>query len=122
VNLELRYGPHLVGVIEGVVWSDNTGYGLFRPAAGDDPAVRRVREYIAFSEEWHDRLRAGRPHHADEFGAHREVYESGLWHTVASDGTAAGVAGPVFVAGEVTWGSARGAEPVVPADRGLDNG
>jgi hypothetical protein len=99
VNLELRYGPHLVGVIEGAVWSDDTGYGVFCPTRSPDPATRRVREYIAFSEDWHERLRVDRPHDAREFDAYRDIYDSGLWRTVAPDGGTAKIAGPVFLAG-----------------------
>jgi len=108
MKLQLRYGPLLVGEIEGAFWSDNTGYGVFRlaPGGGDDPALDRVREYIAFSEEWHLRLQADQPHSASEWDAFRDVYSSELWHTVASDGTISRIEGPVFVQGEVTWGPA----------------
>lgn len=102
--LELHYGPHRIGTVEGAVWSDGTGYGVFRPSAAGDVGLERVRRYIAFSEEWHERLRADRPHDADEFRAFADVHESPLWHAVHPDGTSERVSGPVFVAGEVTWG------------------
>lgn len=104
MNLELYFGPDWVGVIGEAFWSDNTGFGMFRPNAADTPATRRVREYIAFSEEWHERLRAGQPYSADEFDAYRDIHESELWRTVAPDGTTVRITGPIFVQGEVTWG------------------
>ncbi len=108
MNLQLRYGALLVGEIEQPCWSDNTGYGVFRSARGqhDNPMLRRIRDYIVFSEEWHDRLKSERPHSASEWDAFRDVYGSDLWHTVAPDGTVTRIGGPVFVQGEVTWGPA----------------
>ena len=103
MNLELHYGPQLVGVIESPIWSDNTGYGLFRPATRDDSSIRRVWEFIAFSGDWHERLRAGRSRDAAEFNAFCDIHESTLWHTVAPDGSVARISSPVFVQGEVTW-------------------
>lgn len=103
MTLRLRYGPHLIGTVEDAVWSDGTGYGVFRPAADGGASPERVRRYVAFSEEWHERLRAGRPHDAAEFTAFADVHESPLWHAVHPDGTRERVGGPVFVAGEVTW-------------------
>jgi hypothetical protein len=105
-NLELFYGPNLVGMIEGALWSDGTGYGIFRPSGADEPATRRVREYIDFSEDWHVRLRSGQPHNKTEFDAFRDIHESELWRAVGEDGKAEPIFGPVFVDGEVTWGPA----------------
>jgi hypothetical protein len=111
MNLELRFGPHAVGVIEGAFWSDGTGYGVFRPAGhpADDPTVRRVREYVAFSEEWHERLKAEAGYSRAEWDAFRDVNSSDLWHVVAPDGTVVRIRGPVFIRGEVTWAS----DPVI---------
>jgi hypothetical protein len=105
MNLQLRYGPLLVGEIEEAFWSDNTGYGVFRPTspASDDPIVRRVREYIVFSEDWHRRLLAEAEYSASEWDAFRDVYDSEVWHTVAPDGAVSRIGGPVFVDGELTW-------------------
>jgi hypothetical protein len=108
MNLQLRHGPLLIGEIEGAFWSDGTGYGVFRPthAAKDDPALRRVGEYIAFSEDWHARLRAEQPYSTAEWDAFGDIYGSTLWNTIAPDGTISRIEGPVFVQGEVTWGPA----------------
>ncbi len=104
-TLLLRFGPHVVGEIEGAFWSDNTGYGVFRPALGNsnDPTLQRLREYIAFSEEWHARLMGEQPHSASEWDEFRDVYDSGLWNTVGPEGVVSHIGGPVFVEGEVTW-------------------
>jgi hypothetical protein len=104
-TLLLRFGTCIVGEIEDAFWSDDTGYGVFRLAAGNnsDPTLQRLREYIAFSEEWHARLRAEQPHSASEWDQFRDVYESGLWNTVGPDGAVNRIGGPVFVEGEVTW-------------------
>jgi hypothetical protein len=104
-TLLLCFGPHVVGQIEQPFYSDNTGHGLFRPALGNsgDPTVRRLCEYIAFSEDWHARLKTEQPYSAAEWDEFRDVYDSGLWKTVTPDGTVCHISGPVFVEGEVTW-------------------
>jgi hypothetical protein len=109
MDLELRYGSHLVGVIEGVFWSDGTGYGVFRPSGEPTatPAIRRVREYIAFSEAWHERLRAESGYTRAEWDSFLDVYNSDLWQVVSLDGTRCPISGPVFIQGEVTWGGTR---------------
>jgi hypothetical protein len=106
-------------MIEGAFWSDNTGYGVFRLADASDPATRRMREFIAFSEEWHERLRAEQPHDPAEFDAFRDIYESEAWHSIAPDGTTVRVCGPVFVQGEVTWGPAPSDETNPGSDRDI---
>jgi hypothetical protein len=113
MDLELRFGSHVVGVIEGAFWSDGTGYGMFRPPGEttDASALRRVREYIAFSEDWHERLGAESGYDRAEWDAFRDVYASELWHTVSPDGTSCRISGPVFIRGEVTWG---GDQPPAP--------
>jgi hypothetical protein len=106
VDLRLLFGLHVIGIIEGAFWSDNTGFGVFRlsDVQSDSPSVERVRRYIAFSEDWHRRLEAESNYSNAEWEAFRDVYESEQWHTVASDGTMDRISGPVFVCGEVTWG------------------
>jgi hypothetical protein len=106
MNLQLHFGPVLVGEIEDPFRSDATGHGVFRPLLqGNDSAVARLWEYIAFSEEWHARVKEEQPHNVAEWDAFRDVFESDLWHTVALDGTVNRIGGPVFVEGEVTWRS-----------------
>jgi len=108
MDLKLRFSSLLVGEIKDAFCSEDTWYGIFHQAADASPdsTLQRLREYIAFSEEWHTRLKAEQPHTAEEWDAFRDVYESPLWHTVADDGTINPICGPVFVAGEITWRAA----------------
>src|SRR5262245_25895225 len=105
MNLQLRYGSLLVGEIEDAFWSEGTGYGVFRLASGvaNDPALRRVREFIAFCEEWHSRLDAEPPPDAAEFDAFRDVWDSGTWNTVSPDGAVCPIGEPVILEDSVTW-------------------
>ncbi|WP_439632145.1 hypothetical protein [Gemmata sp.] len=100
MDLQLHFGTDVVGIAEGAVYSDRTWYAVFRPAP-DMP--QRVRKYVAFCEEWHERLRAERPHSADEFEAWADVYASPGWRAGSADGRVRVVEGPVFIKGEVTW-------------------
>ena len=107
-SLELRFGPHLLGVIEGAFWSDNTGYGVFSPVKTEaeihDPMLAQIWEYVSFSEGWHTRLKMGRPHDGKEWRAYDEFIQSKQWHTITADGMVEHIECPVFVEGEVTWG------------------
>jgi hypothetical protein len=105
MNLKLQFGAVFVGEIEGAFWSDDTGYGVFHPASdtGDGPVLRRIRDYIAFSEEWHRRLAAEQAPDSTEWNAFRDVYDSPLWHTATPAGVITRIEGPVFIEGEVTW-------------------
>lgn len=105
-ELELRYGPDIVGTVQGVFYSDSTWYGVFRLAID---APQDIRDFVAFSEEWHDRLKAGMPHSAGEFDAYREVYASPLWHVRGPDGIDHPVSMPAFIEGEITWREAQDA-------------
>src|SRR5262249_22021400 len=104
MSLQLRFGEVIVGEILDPFVSDNTGFGVFRPSPpATGAADRRVREFIAFSEDWHARLKAGADPDASEFDAFRDVWASELWYTMSPDGTVLRIDGPVFMEGEVTW-------------------
>jgi hypothetical protein len=105
VDLKLFLGPHYIGLIEGAFWSDDTGYGVFRPSAeqNSSPAAARVRQFVAFSEDWHRRLTAGADYRSDEWDAFADVHGSGLWRTVAANGTVSPIRCPVFADGGVSW-------------------
>jgi hypothetical protein len=113
LDLELRFGPDVVGTAEGAFCSDFTWYAVFRPAPGMPP---RVREYIAFCEEWHERLRSGWAHSAAEFDAYSDIHASGLWQAWGPGGRVRPVEGPVFVEGEVTWRVQPDADPGAAPD------
>ena len=94
MDLQLRFRTDVVGTAEGAFCSDRTWYAVFRPAPDMPP---RVRGYIAFCEEWHERLRAERPCSADEFDPWADIYASPEWRAVSQDGRVRVVEGPVFV-------------------------
>lgn len=112
MNLQLQLGPDVVGVAEGAFCSDLTWYAVFRPAP-DMPA--RVREFVAFCKEWHERLRTERPCDASEFDPWIDIYTSPEWRAVSPDGRSRRLNGPVFVEGEVTWREEPDAERPSPA-------
>jgi hypothetical protein len=104
--MELRYGQIPVGTITGEVLSDDTWYGRFDGAVdpGSSPVHQRLHDFIAFSIEWHERLRSDLSAEATEFDRFGEVIFSGVWQTVASDGSVSLIAdAPVSVQDEVTW-------------------
>ncbi|WP_088253453.1 hypothetical protein [Fimbriiglobus ruber] len=107
-QLILRFGSDEVGIAAGAFCSERTWHGLFRPTSG---MPVRVREYIAFCEEWHDRLHAERPCSADEFKPWADIQASSEWRACGPGGRVRSVEGPVFIQGGVTWGVPPDAEP-----------
>jgi hypothetical protein len=104
--MELRYGQIPIGTIIDEFLSDGTWFGRFHEAVVPDasPLHQRLHDYIAFSVEWHERLRSDLPAEATEFDQFGEMISSGAWQTLASDGSVALIAeAPVFVQDEVTW-------------------
>jgi len=118
MELQLHFGTHRVGALSRVYDSDFNWYGTFQPAAEMPP---RLRDFIAFCKEWHQRLDAGRPHNAAEFDAWRDIHGSGEWQTVASDGTVKWITGPVFWPdGTIVWREAKKGVPDPAADQPSD--
>jgi len=103
MNLHLFYGEMLVGDINNAFFSDHTGYGVFRSKLSQSPATQRLCDYITLCENWHSRLKEGRPHDAIEFDAYRDVYDSDQWKTISDDGEVARISQPTFVRGDITW-------------------
>ena len=104
--MELRYGQIPVGNITGEFLSDGTCFGRFHEAVdpGASPVHQRLHDYIAFSVEWHERLRSDLPAEATEFDQFGEMISSGLWQTIASNGSVSLIVdAPVFVQDEVSW-------------------
>jgi hypothetical protein len=79
----LSCGQLVVGRIKDPFCSDETWYGKFECLleAGDDPLGRRALDFIAFCEEWHERLYRKAPLAGDagEFDRYSDVIRSGLW-------------------------------------------
>ena len=104
----LRYADVPVGVIQGVFESDNTHYGTIELTLGEQTALQaRIREFIAFSIEWHGRLERNQesPPAPEEFDRFNDLISAGQWRVRRSDGTEHKVwQAPVFLAdGEITW-------------------
>jgi hypothetical protein len=104
MNLELYYGSSHIGQIEDAFWSDDTGFGVFRPSLiGEAATIERIRAFIAFSEEWHEKLKTGNPQDASEFDSFSDIHSSDQWHTISPDGSVTHINAPAFIQGEVTW-------------------
>lgn len=104
--MEFRYGQIHIGIITDEFLSDGTWFGRFLKAAVPDPSPlhKRLDDYIAFSVEWHERLRSDLPADATEFDEFGEIISSGEWQTLALGGGVAWIAeAPIFIQEEVTW-------------------
>jgi hypothetical protein len=104
--IELRYGQIHIGTITDEFLSDGTWFGRFQEAAVPDPSPlhERLHDYIAFSVEWHERLRSDLPADATEFDLFGEIISSGEWQMLALGcGVARLAEAPVFIQEEVTW-------------------
>jgi hypothetical protein len=106
VASKLYYDSVLVGEIADPFEHQGTWFGNFTsqlPAAGTE-TQRRLTDFIAFCERWHQRLKAGDDPDASEFDAFGEVVRSDLWAVVDERGERVPVdEWPVFVEGEVSW-------------------
>lgn len=104
--MELRYGQIHIGTITEEFLSDGTWFGRFQEAVVLDPSPlhKRLHEYIAFSVEWHERLRSGLSAGATEFDEFGEIISSGDWQTIGLGGSVARLPeAPVFIQEELTW-------------------
>src|SRR5579884_2237526 len=100
VDLELYFGHHLVGTVSKVFYSDLNWYGTLRLAA---EVAQRLREFIAFSEDWLARADTGCPDEA-EFAPWHDIYNSEDWQTLAPDGALCRITCPAFgVGGQLVW-------------------
>ncbi len=105
-NAELWSGGLLVGRVKGVIESDATWHGVLERtvAAGQGAAAARVVEFIAFSEEWNERVRRGEDPDPGEFGRFADLVESTTWRVGGLGAVRRISKAPVFFAGdEVTW-------------------
>jgi hypothetical protein len=108
-NIDLYFGPHLIGAVSEASYSDFNWYGRLHPAEGIPP---RIRDFIALCQDWHARLDAGQPHDADEFNPWEDVHGSVEWRTVAPGVAVQRIRAPVFWPnGWICWRVAKDAEP-----------
>ena len=106
LNLRLWFGDVLVAELTNVMPHQGTWFALYRQVVDPDqgPEARRLCEYIAFCEEWHQRLKHGENPNAAEFDRFADVIYSGSWRVPCPDGTELTMThGPGFVDGAAMW-------------------
>jgi hypothetical protein len=105
VASKLCYDSVLVGEIADPFEHQGTWFGNFTsrlPADGNE-TQRRLADFIAFCERWHQRLKAGDDPDAGEFDAFGLVRPD-LWEVVDEGGDRVAIdQWPLFVEGEVSW-------------------
>ena len=104
--VQLYYGSVVVGEIASPFEHQGTWFGNLTPrlSVGGSEIELALAEFIAFSERWHERLKAGDNPDAAEFDAFGQLVRSDLWAIVDERGTRRRLdTCPVFVDGEVTW-------------------
>jgi hypothetical protein len=106
LNLQLWYGDVLVADLLNVIPHQGTRFALYRQVVTPEqgPLQRRLCDFIAFCEEWHQRLKRGENPSAAEFDQFADVLQSGSWRAPCPDGTELTMAeAPTFVEGEASW-------------------
>jgi hypothetical protein len=106
VNLQIWFGSILVADLLNVIVHQGTWFALYRQIVTPEQGKqeRRLCDYIAFCEEWHQRLKRGKDPDAAEFDRFEDVLKSGLWHVPCPDGSELTMTeGPLFVEGEASW-------------------
>src|SRR5262245_46104409 len=108
-NVDLFYGDIAIGHIRDVFFSDETWYGVFEKAQHSDenPLIRRIFDFISFSEDWNERTERdpNNPPDATEFDRYSDLLTSGSWLTRSAGGDVWHIIeAPMFSrGGEVTW-------------------
>jgi hypothetical protein len=86
----LSFGELIVGQIKDPFCSDDTWHGTLecQLQAGDGPHARRVLDFIAFCEDWNERVERDEPTAGNpaEFDAFSDVVDSGLWEVRTETG------------------------------------
>jgi hypothetical protein len=107
MDLQLYYGPILVGEVSDVFDHQGTWFGTLRPAlsADRDPTERRICEFITFCEDFYARCREDRDADASEYDRFSDLFTPGSWRVQAPDGTASEIRdAPNFIGGgEISW-------------------
>ena len=116
--LQLRRGSSVLGSIAHSYFSDRTWYGTFHEGAvSNEPSLfedrevildatshQRLRDFIAFSRDWHVRLAGDGNLDASEFDQFEDVVKSRFWQIIFPGGRRLELDGaPVFFDNEITW-------------------
>jgi hypothetical protein len=107
LDLQLFCGKVLVGSLLDVFVHQGTWFAKkFRHARPRrvDKNVRRIREYIAFSNDWHDRLANDQDPDPSEYQERfKDLMKSGLWRIRPKGGEEIPVEIPGFIGEEISW-------------------
>lgn len=106
LNLQLWFGDILVADLLDVTTHQGTWFAVYHqilvPEQG--PQQRRLCDFIAFCEEWHQRLKRGQNPDARQFDPYTDVIKTSTWRVSCPDGTELTMSGaPLFVEGEASW-------------------
>ena len=106
LNLQLWFGDILVADLLDVGPHQGTWFALYRQVVspGQGQQQRRICDFIAFCEGWHQRLERGEDPDAAEFDRFEDVIRSKSWRVPCPDGSELTTAeGPAFFDGQVSW-------------------
>ena len=107
LDLQLLCGKVLVGDLFGVFVHQGTWFAReFCPATHKkvDKHLRRIREYIAFRNDWHDRLANDKdPDPSEYHELFKDLMEPGLWRIRSKGGEEIPVEIPGFIGEEISW-------------------
>jgi hypothetical protein len=106
LNLQLWFGDVLVADLLDVIPHQGTWFAHYRQVVvpGQGPLQRRLCDFMAFCEAWHQRLLRGESPDAAEFDQFADVIKTGSWRVPCPGGTELTMTeGPIFVEGEVSW-------------------
>jgi hypothetical protein len=106
LDLTLFCGQVLVGDLLNVIVHQGTWFALeFRQAVRKEVGrrERRICEYIAFSNEWHERLRKQEDPDPSEYDRFGKLAKSGSWSIRSKDGEEIPIDSPGFIGKEVSW-------------------
>jgi hypothetical protein len=106
LNLRLWFGDVLVADLLDVMPHQGTWFASYRQVVAPDqgPGERRLCDYIAFREEWHQRLKRGEDVSAAEFDPFADLIKSSSWRVPCPDGAELPMnEGPIFVEGTASW-------------------
>jgi hypothetical protein len=106
LKLTLFCGPVLVGDLLNVIVHQGTWFALeFRQLVRKEAGKleRRICEYIAFSNEWHDRLIKDEDPDPTEYDRFGQLTKSGSWRIRSKGGEEIPVESAGFIGKEVSW-------------------